>query len=85
MADQLVRVKVEDKVSSNGVPGVLMRIFDENDVLQAQGITSSGPSPALGVFETILDGSAEPGTLYTIHGQRRVANISTRSQIRVTD
>ncbi len=83
MADELVRIKVEDQ-SSTGLAGALLRIFDGNDVLKAEGLTSSGPSPALGVFQTVLPGSATPGTLYTIHVKHDQTKFNSgRSQIRV--
>ena len=83
MADELVRVKIENE-GGQGVPNTLMKIFSaDGTVLEAQGLTSKGPTPALGVFETVLPGSAAPGILYTIHAQTPTPIRTSRSQIRV--
>lgn len=83
MADELVRVKIEDG-GGNGVEGALIRIFDEDEkVLKAQGFTSAGPTPALGIFETILSGSAGLGTPYVVRVLRKIPSFKARSFIRV--
>lgn len=83
MASELVRVKVQND-GGVGLEGALVRIFDEgNTILKAQGITSKGPSPALGIFETTLEGSASPGTLYIVRVLRNISPVRTDTSIRV--
>lgn len=83
MADELVRIKVQNS-SGAGLAGALVRILDEDEkVLKAQGITSIGPTPAVGIFETVLSGSASPGTGYVMQVLRNTAEVKSRSFFRV--
>lgn len=83
MASELVRIKVENSGGA-GLAGALVRIFDkEEKVLKAQGLTSAGPTPALGMFETVLEGAATPGNEYRVHVFRDIARVASRSRIMV--
>jgi hypothetical protein len=67
MADELVRIKVLDQ-TSQPIAGALVRVHssDAAYLLVAQGLTSAGPTPAEGIFETILPGAASPGQHYEV-------------------
>lgn len=83
MASELVRIKVANP-GDVGLAGALVRIFDEEEkVLKAQGLTSAGPTPALGIFETVLEGSATPGTAYRVQVFRDIPRVASRYSIRV--
>ena len=84
MADQLVRLKIINE-ATEGLPGALVKIFDSDYSLQAQGTTSEGPTPVAGVFETTLDGAPHPGKLYTVHVLNSVPRVDIRSQLAVVD
>lgn len=84
MAAQLVRIKVIND-STAGLSGALVKVFDSDYSLQAQGMTSEGPTPAAGIFETTLEGDAHPGKLYTVHVLNSVPRVDIRSQLSVVD
>lgn len=83
MASELVRIKVENS-GSLGLAGALVKVYDDAEkILKAQGLTSAGPTPALGVFETVLEGSATPGIAYKVQVFRDIPRVASRSSIRV--
>lgn len=82
MANQLVRIKVVNP-TSQPLSNALVRILSFDGILQAQGLTSEGPIPAEGIFETILSGSATPGSFYEVDVHHPFLNRRARAQIGV--
>lgn len=84
MALNSVDIRVLDQ-NLIGLSGVTVRIFDSSNVLQASGTTSAGPTPALGVFQTTLNGTTTPGIFYTVRLNRANTGFGNSSQIGVID
>jgi hypothetical protein len=71
--------------ASDPLSGVLVRIFDSSNVLQAQGTTSAGPVPPEGHFLTTLNGAVSPGVLYTVRFSRENTAFDNAAQIAIID